>query len=220
MAIDNSALYNLGYGLYIITSNDGVKDNGMIGNTVMQVSNYKIAVGINKANYSYGVIEKTKKMNVLCLSESAKFERFKTFGFQSGKDVEKLRYETFFRSENGLAVIDKWVNAYLSLEVEQVLDLGSHGLFICSVTESGVFSKEPSMTYAYYHKHVKPQPKPQQEKLTPFSPTKKEATVKGYRCKICGYVHEGTPLPQDFVCPWCKHPATDFEPIDFFAQKD
>ena len=206
MAIDNKALYNLGYGLYVITSNDGVKDNGMIGNTVMQVSSDKIAVGINKANYSYETILKSGKMNVLCLTEKAPFSVFKTFGFQSGKDKDKMRYETFYRSENGLAVIEKCVNAYLSLKVEEHLDLGSHGLFICSVTESEVLSIEPSMTYAHYHNNVKPKPQP--------------TTAKGYRCKICGYVYEGNPLPEDFICPWCKHPASDFEPIDSFSQKD
>ena len=199
MAIDNKALFNLGYGLYVLTCNDGVKDNGMICNTVMQVSSDKIAVGINKANYSYGVIKESGIMNVICLTEQAPFSVFKTFGFQSGKDKDKLRYETFFRSENNLAVIDKYANAFISLKVEQVIDLGSHGLFICSVTESQVLSDKPSMTYAYYHKNVKPAPQP--------------TTVKGYRCKICGYVYEGTPLPQDFVCPWCKHPASDFEEI-------
>ena len=199
MAIDNKALYNLGYGLYIITCNDGVKDNGMIGNTVMQVSSDKIAVGINKANYSYGVIKKTGKMNVHCLTEKASFERFKTFGFQSGKTADKMRYETFYRSQNGLAVLDKNINSFLSLKVEGEVDLGSHGLFICSVVESEVFNNEPSMTYAYYHKNVKPAP----------APTK----AKGYRCKICGYVYEGSPLPSDFICPWCKHPASDFEEI-------
>lgn len=200
MAIDNKALFNLGYGLYVITSNDGVKDNGMICNTVMQVSNDKIAVGINKANYSYGVIKESGKMNVLCLTEKAPFSVFKTFGFQSGKDVNKLRYEAFYRSQNSLAVIDKYANAFLSLKVEDCIDLGSHGLFICSVTESQVINNLPSMTYAYYHKNVKPKPK-------------LEEKGKGYRCKICGYVYENSPLPEDFTCPICKHPASDFEEI-------
>lgn len=199
MAIDNKALFNLGYGLYVLTCNDGVKDNGMIGNTVMQVSSDKIAVGINKANYSHNVIKKSGIMNVNCLTEQAPFSVFKTFGFQSGKDKDKMRYETYSRSSNGLAVLSKNVNAYLSLKVEDYLDLGTHGLFICSVTESEVLSTVPSMTYAYYHKNVKPKPQ--------------ATTVKGYRCKICGYVYEGTPLPQDFICPWCKHPASDFEEI-------
>lgn len=199
MAIDNKALFNLGYGLYILTTNDGKKDNGMICNTVMQVSIDKIAVGINKQNYTHDTVKSTKKLNVLCLDKSVTFSVFKTFGFQSGIDKDKMRYETFYRSQNGLAVIDKHVNAFLSLEVEDYIDLGSHGLFICSVVESKVLSNKPSVTYADYHATIKPKPQP--------------VAKKGYRCKICGYVYEGESLPEDFTCPLCKHPASDFEEI-------
>ena len=199
MAIDNKALFNLGYGLYILTTSDGKKDNGMICNTVMQVSNEKIAVGINKQNYSHDTVKSSGKLNVLCLDKTVPFSVFKTFGFQSGKDKDKMRYETFYRVENGLAVIEKHVNAFLSLKVEDYVDVGSHGLFICSVTESKVLSNVPSVTYADYHATIKPKPQP--------------VAKKGYRCKICGYVYEGESLPEDFTCPLCKHPASDFEEI-------
>lgn len=199
MAIDNTALFNLGYGLYILTTNDGVKDNGMICNTVMQISNDKIAVGINKQNYTHDIVKSTGKLNVLCLDKGVPFSTFKMFGFRTGKDFDKMKYETFTRAENGLAVIYKNVNAFISLKVEDYIDVDSHGLFICSITESKVLSTVPSVTYADYHANIKPKPQ--------------VSTVKGYRCKICGYVYEGSPLPSDFACPLCKHPASDFEEI-------
>ena len=198
--IDNTALYKLGYGLYVITSSDGQKDNGMIGNTVMQVASDPtlIAVGINKANYSHDVIKRTGVMNVNCLSVDAPFALFKRFGFQSGRDTDKFRYDEPCRSENGLVFLDAFSNAFMSLKVESYVDTGSHGLFICSITEARVLSKAESMTYAYYHANVKPKPEPKGK--------------KGWVCKICGYVHEGETLPDDFVCPICKHGAADFEP--------
>ena len=199
MAIDNKALFNIGYGLYVLTTNDGKKDNGMISNTIMQVSDDKIAVGINKANYTHAVVKQTGKLNVLCLTKDTPFETFKQLGFQSGRNADKMRYQTFKRSQNGLAVIYKNVNSFLSLKVEGYIDLGTHGLFICSITESGVLSNEPSVTYADYHADIKPKPQ--------------VSVAKGYRCKICGYVYEGAPLPSDFICPLCKHPASDFEEI-------
>ena len=200
MAIDNKALFNIGYGLYVLTSNDGRKDNGMICNTVMQVSADKIAVGINKANYTHDVVKQTGKVNVLCLTKDAPFSIFKEMGFQSGKTADKMRYQAYGRSQNGLAVIYRNVNAFLSLRVEGYIDLGTHGLFICSITESGVLSDAPSVTYADYHAYIKPK-----------QPVK---VAKGYKCKICGYVYEGEPLPSDFICPLCKHPASDFEKIN------
>ena len=198
---DLTALFKLGYGLYVVTSNDGKKDNGLILNAISQVSDTKIAVSINKKNYSHDVIKATGKMNVNCLSVEAPFAVFQAFGFKSGRDTDKFADCTPERSENGLVVLPKYINAYISLEVEQYIELDTHGLFICTLTDAKVVSGEESMTYAYYHANVKPKPQPKEEKK------------KGYICKICGYVYEGDPLPEDFICPLCKHPASDFEPI-------
>ena len=199
---DPSALFSLGYGLYVVTSRDGGKDNGFICNTVMQVANNptRIAVCVNKANYSHDMIKKTGKMNVCCLTEKTPFAIFQHFGFQSGRDVNKIAGDAVLRSANGIAYLGQFLNAYLSLEVEEYQDLGSHGMFLCTVSETASLSQEPSMTYAYYHANVKPKPK-------------KEDKKKGFVCKICGYVYEGEELPPDFVCPTCKHGAEDFEPI-------
>lgn len=199
---DLSALFKIGYGLYVVTSNDGKKDNGLIVNTVTQVSDSpnRVAVTINKANYSHHVIQQTGKMNVNCLSVEAPFSVFETFGFQSGRNVDKFADCTPYRSDNGLIFLPKYINAFMSLQVEQYVDIGSHGIFICSVTEARVMSDKETMTYTYYLDHVKP--KPQLE------------GKKGFVCKICGYVYEGDELPEDFICPLCKHGAIDFEPIE------
>ena len=198
---DLTALFNIGYGLYVVTSNDGVKDNGLIVNTVTQVTNTpnRIAVTINKDNYSHHVIKKTGKMNVNCLTVDAPFGVFETFGFQSGRNVDKFADCVPQRSENGLVVLPKYINSYMSLKVEQYIELETHGMFICSVEEASVISDRETMSYTYYHENVKPKPKTEGK--------------KGYVCKICGYVYEGEELPADFVCPWCKHGASDFEPI-------
>ena len=198
---DMTALYKLGYGLYVVTSNDGKKDNGLIVNTVSQVADNpnKIAVTINKANYSHHVIKQTGVMNVNCLTVDAPFHVFEVFGFQSGRNVDKFADCTPLRSENGLVFLPRYINAFLSLKVEQYVDLESHGMFICSVTEARTISDRESMTYAYYHANVKPKPQTEGK--------------KGYVCTICGYVYEGDPLPEDFVCPLCKHGVQDFEPI-------
>ncbi len=198
---DMTALFKIGYGLYVVTSNDGKRDNGLIVNTVSQLTDSpkRIAVTINKANYSHHIIKQTGKMNVCCLSTEAPFSVFEAFGFVSGRNVDKFANCTPLRSDNGLAYLPRYCNAFLSLKVEQYLDLESHGMFLCSVTEAQVLSDAETMTYAYYQSNVKPKPKATQK--------------KGYVCKICGYVYEGDPLPEDFICPWCKHGASDFEPI-------
>lgn len=198
---DMSALFRIGYGLYVVTSNDGKHDNGLIVNTVTQVSDNptRIAVNINKANYSYHVIKRTGIMNVNCLSTEAPFKVFETFGFQSGRNVNKFEGCTPARADNGLVILPHYINAAFSLKVEDYVDLGSHGMFICSVTEARVINDKPTMTYDYYHKNVKPKPETEGK--------------KGYVCKICGYVYEGETLPDDFICPLCKHGVADFEPI-------
>jgi len=198
---DPTALFNIGYGLYVVTCNDGRKDNGLIVNTVSQITNTpdRIAVAINKQNYSHHVIKQTGEMNVNCLSVDAPFRVFEAFGFRSGRNVDKFADCTPLRSANGLVFLPRYINAFLSLKVEQYVDLDTHGIFICSVTESRVVSNLETMTYTYYQKNVKPKPETDGK--------------KGFVCKICGYVYEGDTLPEDFICPLCKHGAADFEPI-------
>jgi flavin reductase (DIM6/NTAB) family NADH-FMN oxidoreductase RutF len=198
---DPAAYFNIGYGLYVVTSNDGKKDNGLIVNTVTQVTNLpnRIAVTINKESYSHHIIRQSGKMNINCLSVDAPFAVFEAFGFCSGRRVDKFADCEPLRSGNGLAVLPRYINSFLSLEVEQYVDLDTHGMFICSVSEAKVLSDKETMTYSYYHANVKPKPQ--------------TAGKKGYVCKICGYVYDGSPLPEDFVCPLCKHGAEDFEEI-------
>ena len=198
---DMTALFRIGYGLYVVTSNDGRKDNGLIVNTVTQLTDnpYRVAVNINKANYSHHVIRQTGVLNVNCLSVDAPFSVFQQFGFQSGRTVDKFAGQKINRSGNGLVFLDKYINAFMSLKVEQYVDLGTHGMFICSVTEARVMSDQDTMTYTYYQQNVKPKPETEGK--------------KGFVCKVCGYVYEGDELPEDIICPLCKHGAVDFEPI-------
>ena len=198
---DMTALFNIGYGLYVITSNDGKKDNGLIVNTVTQVTNSpnRIAVCINKQNYSHHVIQQTGIMNVNCLSVDAPFSVFENFGFQSGRTADKFANCTPLHSDNGLVFLPKYINSFMSLKVEQYIDMDTHGMFICSITEARVLSDRETMTYTYYQNNVKPKPQTDGK--------------KGWVCKICGYVYEGEELPEDFICPLCKHGAADFEPI-------
>lgn len=201
-SFDPRALFNIGYGLYVVTSNDGTKDNGLIVNTVSQVTNdpNRVLVCINKANYSHNTIKTTKKMNVNVLDETANFDIFKKFGFVSGRDVNKFEGDFIIRSANGLVVLNANVNAYISLEVENYVDLGTHGMFICTVKETKVLSSNKTMTYTFYQENVKPKPE--------------TAKKKGYVCKVCGYVYEGDELPSDYICPLCKHGASDFEKLE------
>ena len=199
---DLTALFNIGYGLYVVTSNDGKKDNGLIVNTVTQVTNTpnRIAVTINKDNYSHHIIKQTGIMNINCLSQDAPFSEFEKFGFQSGRSVDKFAGEEVLRSDNGLVFLSKHINSFMSLKVEQYVDLGTHGMFICNITESRVISNVETMTYTYYQNNVKPKPQTEGK--------------KGFVCKVCGYVYEGDELPEDFICPLCKHGVADFEPIE------
>ena len=274
---DMTALFRIGYGLYVVTSNDGKKDNGLIVNTVTQLTDnpyrvavninkanyshhviqqtgimnvnclstdapfsvfeqfgfqsgrstdkfagqkvnhsdnglivntvtqltdnpYRVAVNINKANYSHHVIQQTGIMNVNCLSIEAPFSVFEQFGFQSGRSTDKFAGQKVNHSDNGLVFLDKYINAFMSLKVENYVDLGTHGMFICSVTEARVMNDQETMTYTYYQKHVKPQPQTEGK--------------KGWVCKVCGYIYEGDELPEDIICPLCKHGAVDFEPIE------
>lgn len=199
--LDPKALFKIGYGLYVVTCNDGKKDNGLIVNTVSQLTDTpsRVAVNINKLNYSHDVIKKSGVLNVNCLNNEAPFQVFKDFGFVSGKDVNKFEGKEVLRSENGLVVLPNYVNAFFSLRVDNYVDLGTHGMFICTVTESKIINNIETMTYNYYQANVKPKPNAEKK--------------KGFVCKVCGYVYEGDTLPEDIVCPLCKHGAADFEEI-------
>ncbi|MDD6188538.1 MAG: flavin reductase [Clostridiales bacterium] len=198
---DLNALFNIGYGLYVVTSNDGRKDNGLIVNTITQVTNTpnRIAVTINKDNYSHHVIKQTGIMNINCLTVDAPYKVFERFGFTSGRSVDKFEGCEPLRSDNGLVFLPRHINSFMSLKVEQYVDLDTHGMFICSVTEARVISNKETMTYTYYQNNVKPKPATEGK--------------KGFVCKVCGYIYEGDELPEDLVCPLCKHGAADFEPI-------
>ena len=198
---DMNALFNIGYGLYVVTSNDGSKDNGLIVNAVTQLTDSpnRVAVTINKSNYSHHVIKKTGIMNVNVLDTSAPFFVFEHFGFQSGRTIDKFAGCENLRSDNGLRFLPRYINSFMSLKVEQYVDLDTHGMFICSVTEARVMSDRDTMTYTYYQHNVKPKPDTEGK--------------KGFVCKVCGWVYEGDTLPDDIICPLCKHGAADFEPI-------
>ena len=196
-----SALFNIGYGLYVVTSNDGKKDNGLIVNAVTQVTNTpnRVAVTINKMNYSHHIIKQTGVMNVNCLSVDAPYSLFENFGYRSGRAENKFQGQDNPRSDNGLVFLKQYINSFISLKVTDYVDLDTHGMFICEVTEARVMSDRQTMTYNYYLQNVKPKPVTEGK--------------KGFVCKVCGFVYEGDELPEDYICPLCKHGVADFEPI-------
>ena len=200
--MNQAAMFQLSYGLFVLSAKNGEKDNGCIVNTVQQITTTpnRISIAVNKDNFTHDMIKDTGSFNVSILSEEVTFDIFKHFGFQSGRDVDKLKnFSDYERSSNGIFYLNKYANAFLSASVAETVDLGTHTMFIADVTDGEVLSQVPSVTYAYYHKHIKPQPQD----------TKKT----GWRCKICGYIYEGEELPADFICPICKHGASDFERI-------
>lgn len=202
--MNKKAMYNLTYGLFVLTTKLGERSQGCIINTAMQVttSPNRITITVNKQNLTHSVLMHTKTFNISVLSEEANFEIFKHFGFQSGRDVDKLADYPYAKdAPNGMPYITKGTNAYISGKVIDTLDLGTHTMFIADVTDGEVLSDVPSATYAYYQSNIKPKPE------------KNESTKKGYRCKVCGYIYEGDELPEDFICPICKHGADDFEKI-------
>ncbi len=204
--MDNKALFKLTYGLFVLTSRQDGKDNGCIINTAAQVTSEpnRISIAVNKANFTHDMVLAVKKFNVSVLSQDAGFELFKRFGFQSGRNVDKFAgFDRFSRGENGLLFVTNGTNAYFSAEVEQAIDLGSHTLFISRVTAMEVLSQAASATYDYYQNHIKPKPQPREA----------EPGKTIWRCKVCGYEYEGEELPADFICPLCKHPASDFEKV-------
>ena len=198
-AFDLKALYQISYGLYVLTTRDRKKDNGCIVNTVMQVTSAPTLVAgcVNKQNYSCGLIRKTGAMNVNSLTEDTPFEVFRRFGYQSGRDTDKFDGYTSERSGNGLIVLTKHANGFLSLAFEREEDLGSHVLFLCTSTEGKMLSDAETVSYSYYQKNITPKSQPEKK--------------KGFICRVCGYVYEGDTLPPDYICPLCKHGTADFE---------
>lgn len=201
--MDEKTMYQLTYGLFIVTAKDGDKDNGCIVNTVSQVTTEpnRIVLVINKQNYTHDMIIRTKEFNVSVLAENSKFETYRHWGFQSGATVDKTEEITYKRAKNGIIYIEEETNAFLSARVVEMIDLGTHTMFLADVTDGALLSEKPSVTYAYYQKNIKTLPQTQNVK-------------KGYICVVCGYIYEGDTLPADFICPWCKHPASDFKPLE------
>lgn len=197
---DYSSLFRLGYGLYVITTSLDGKDNAMICNAAIQVTDSpaRMVVCIGKQNYTHDLIMQSKKLNVNCISVSAPFDLFRQFGFKSGKNEDKLKNVSFIRSANGLPILLKYVNAFISLKVDSYVDLDTHSMFICTVTDGQILTNEETMTYTYYHQNVKPKP----QKKT------------GWVCKICGHIHEAESLPDDFTCPVCGHSKEYFERVE------
>lgn len=205
--MDKKAMYKLSYGLFVLTARDGEKDNGCIINTAIQAASEpnQLSICVNKANYTHDMIERTGKFTVSVLSEQADFELFKHFGFQSGRDVDKFtNFTGCARGADGLYYITEGTNAYISVTVDKTVDLGSHTMFIGEITDMAVLSDTPSTTYEYYQNHIKPKPQA-------VGKTDKGQTI--WRCRICGYEYVGEEIPDDFICPICKHPASDFEKI-------
>ena len=206
--MDNRVLFNIGYGLYVLTAREKDKDNGCIINTLQQVTDNpnQITITVSKQNYTHDMIKATGLFNISILTTGTPFEVFRHFGFQSGKDFNKFENgNNERRSSNGLVFLPEHVNAFLSGKVISTVDLGTHTMFVASVTEGEVLSPVESVTYTYYHKNIKPKPA--------------APKVSGWRCKICGYVYEGDVLPADFICPICKHGASDFERIEINQEK-
>ena len=200
--MDQKSMYKLTYGLFVLTTNHQQKDYGCITNTAVQVASSpnSISVAVNKGNYTHDMLMQSDVFTVSVLSEAAEFSTFKRFGFQSGRDVDKFAdYADVERVSNGTLAITAGTNAYLSATITKRVDLGSHTLFVGEVTDGEVLSATPSVTYTYYQEHIKPKPQKRVEN---------GKTI--WRCTICGYEWEGEELPEDFICPICKHPASDF----------
>ena len=199
--MDKKAMYNLTYGLYILTARDGEKDNGCIINTACQVTTEpnRITICVNKNNFTHDIILKTGLFNISMLTEKSEFATYKHWGFQSGRTADKALPIDYIRADNGVIYIKDECNAYLSCKVVSSTDLGTHTLFLADVTDGAVFNDDPSATYAFYQKNIK------------VGSASKEPGKKGWICTVCGYVYEGEELPQDFVCPWCNHDASYFE---------
>lgn len=200
--MDNRAMYRLSYGLFVLTAREDDKDNGCIINTAVQVTTEPncITIAVNKKNYTHDMIVRTGIFNISVLTEGSSFDTYRHWGFQSGAEVDKAKEISFERAENGIIYLTRETNAVISARVVSTVDLGTHTLFLADVTDAKVLGEEPSVTYAYYQKNIKQAPKAASEK-------------KGFICTVCGYIYEGETLPDDFICPWCKHPASDFKKL-------
>ncbi len=199
--MNQNAMYQLTYGLYMLSAKEEQKNNGCIINTAVQVttSPNRITIAVNKQNFTHDMVKNTGLFNLSVLDETAPFSYFENFGYQSGRTVEKFEGVDYAASQNGLLYLPAHTVAFLSGKVVETIDLGSHSLFLADVTDGDVLSGVNPVTYSYYQANIKPKPT--------------DSPKKGYRCKICGYVYEGDPLPDDFICPICKHGAEDFEKI-------
>ena len=210
--MDNKAMFKLSYGLFVLTAKAGDKMNGCITNTAIQVASApnQISFAVNKANYTHEMLIGAKAANISVISEAADFELFKHFGFQSGRDVDKFaNFSEYKLAENGIPYITKGTNAYFSIDIKQTVDLGSHTLFIGEPTVMEVLSDAASATYGYYQSNIKPKPE-----AKPADTDKLPKGMHKWRCKICGYEYVGETLPDDYICPVCKHPASDFELVE------
>ena len=207
MRMDKKAMYKLSYGLFVLTAKEAEKDNGCIINTAIQAASEpnQLSICVNKLNYTHDMVLRTGEFTVSVLSQNAKFDLFRQFGFQSGRDVNKFEnFDACARGANGIYYITEGTNAYISVKVKKTEDLGSHTMFIGAITDMEVLSNAPSVTYAYYLENIKPKPQ---------AVGKTESGQTVWRCTICGYEYVGEELPEDFVCPLCKHPASDFEKV-------
>lgn len=205
--MNTKAMYKLTYGLFVLTAKRENKDNGCIINTAIQAASEpnQISIAINKANYTHDMVKATGEFTISILSEKATFDLFRRFGFQSGKNVDKFDgFSGMRRGKNGIYYITEGTNAYISVKVELMEDLGSHTMFIGTITDMEVLSEDNSVTYGYYQEHIKPKPEA-------TGKTNEGKTI--WRCRICGYEYVGEELPEDFICPVCKHPAADFEKV-------
>lgn len=204
--MNNEAMFKLTYGLFVLTTKENDKNNGCIINTAIQAASTpnQMSIAVNKANYTHDMIMNSGAFNVSVISQDASFDLFKRFGFQSGKNTDKFDgFDGTAFAPNGIAYINEGTNAWFSVKVQQTIDLGSHTMFIGEIEDAEVISEAPSVTYVYYLENIKP---------APDAKADDSGTAK-WRCKICGYEYEGEEIPADFVCPWCKHPASDFEKI-------
>lgn len=205
--MDKKAMYRLTYGLFVLTAREGEKDNGCIINTAIQAASTpnQISICVNKANYTHDMIMHTGSFTISVISQKVSFDLFKHFGFQSGKDVNKFAdFTSCKRGANGIYYITEGTNAYISVKVEKTEDLDSHTMFIGEISDMEVLSEDSSATYEYYMNNIKPKPEA-------VGTTKDGKTI--WRCKICGYEYVGEELPENFICPTCKHPASDFEKV-------
>ena len=214
--MDSKVLFNVQYGLFVLSSKSDTKDNACIINTVTQVtaapvSKDRISICVNKKNYTHDLISQSKKFTVSIISEAATFDLFKHFGFQSGKDVNKFAdFDKVKRTANGTLAVTEGTNSYISANVINQVELDTHSIFVADVVDMEKLSDVPSTTYNFYQSHIKPKPQP-------VAKTAEGKTV--WRCRICGYEYIGDEIPADFICPLCKHPSTDFEKIVPVAEK-